>query len=372
MWWYFRSPVVPRAIDRDAIYRRRRFNPEDIELCVRWYITYRLSYRDLVAMMAERGVVVTHTTIMRWVVRYVPVYIERWDRWAKPVGRSWRVDETAISVRGQKHYLYRAVDKSGKTVASMLSDARTTQAAEAFFRKAVRATGSGWPEKINLDQYHASHKALRMLGEEDTRWRAVLVRGNRYLNNIVEQDHRAVKQRCASMLGFKSAERAAVTLEGIELAHRIRKRQFDMRTHGTDLVPGEASLKHLWAAALATGGQCSTPNEAEDPLTHQNSIVPFRRKADPSNQPRRIFPTKVCLGRGLYLHHMPNGSTYWRLRYRYERKCKNLALGHSPYVSIEMARAMQMAARRMLAAGLDPGLYKHEVRQAARPLAWAA
>ncbi|MFO1375821.1 MAG: IS6 family transposase [Steroidobacteraceae bacterium] len=206
---------MPRAIDRDAIYRRRRFNSEDIELCVRWYITYRLSYRDLVAMMADRGVRLTHTTIMRWVTRYVPVYIERWNRWSKPVGRSWRVDETSIAVRGQKHYLYRAVDKAGKTVASMLSDARTMQAAQEFFRGAVCASGSCWPEKINLDRYHASHKALQLLGEEDVRWQSVVVRGNRYLNNVVEQDHRAVKQRCAPMLGFKSGARAAVTLAGL-------------------------------------------------------------------------------------------------------------------------------------------------------------
>ncbi len=99
---------MTQAIERDPIYWCRRFQTETIELCVRWYITYRLSYRDLVAMMAERGVVVSHTTIMRWVLRYVPEFERRWTRYARRVNSSWRVDETAVSVRGGRHYLYRA------------------------------------------------------------------------------------------------------------------------------------------------------------------------------------------------------------------------------------------------------------------------
>jgi hypothetical protein len=90
---------MPRATARDAIYRGRRFSVEVIELCVRWYITYRLSYRDLAAMMAERGVAVTHTTIMRWVLRYVPEYEKRWARFARPVRSSWRMDETSVLIR---------------------------------------------------------------------------------------------------------------------------------------------------------------------------------------------------------------------------------------------------------------------------------
>ena len=85
---------MTKPIARDAIYRRRRFEAEIIELCVRWYITYRLSYRDLVAMMAERGLAVSHTTILRWVIRYVPEFEKRWGRWARDVHSSWRVDET--------------------------------------------------------------------------------------------------------------------------------------------------------------------------------------------------------------------------------------------------------------------------------------
>jgi hypothetical protein len=103
---------MTKPIVRDPIYRRRRFNAEIIELCVRWYITYRLSYRDLQAMMAERGIVVSHSTIL-WLSRYVPEFEKRWDRFARPVNTSWRVDETYIKVLGKWNYLYRAVDKHG-------------------------------------------------------------------------------------------------------------------------------------------------------------------------------------------------------------------------------------------------------------------
>jgi transposase-like protein len=126
------------AIERDPIYRGRRFQTEIIELCVRWYLTYRLSYRDLVEMLAERGVVVSHTTIYRWVQQYVPEFDRRWSRYAKAVHSSWRVDETAISVRGGHRYLYRAVDKCGKTIDSLLCEDRSVWAARAFFRKAVK------------------------------------------------------------------------------------------------------------------------------------------------------------------------------------------------------------------------------------------
>lgn len=238
---------MPEPTLRDEIYRRRRFPSETIELCVRWYVTYRLSYRDLVAMMAEQGIAVSHTTIMRWVQRYVPEYVRRWSRHARPVDTSWRMDETAVSVRGGKYYLYRAVDRHGKSVGSLLCANRDVAAATAFLRKTVDTAPEQWPRAINVDGNQATHRALRMLGEEDARWAGVLVRARRYLNNIVEQDHRAIKRRCAAMLGLKSFTTASVTLAGIELAHRIRKRQFAVTSPATR----PASLKQQWEYALA-------------------------------------------------------------------------------------------------------------------------
>lgn len=241
---------MPKAIARDPIYRHRRFTPETIELCVRWYLTYRLSYRDLVEMMADRGIALSHSTILRWVQRYVPEFEKRWGRYAKPVHSSWRMDETAVPVRGGSHYLYRAVDKFGKTVESLLCRDRSETSARAFFNKALK-TNQRRPRKLNIDGNAASHKALRSLREENPRdWRLVIIRSRRYLNNIVEQDHRAIKRRCAPMLALKTFRTAEVTLAGIELAHRIRKRQFRLGRAARWDWP----LKRLWARALAWDG----------------------------------------------------------------------------------------------------------------------
>src|SRR6202790_4835202 len=112
--------LMTKPLQRDAIYLKRHFDAEIIVLSVRWYITYKLSYRDLAAMMAERSVVVWHTTIMRWVIRYAPEFEKRWRRFSRSVGCSWRVDETYIAIKGNWHYLYRAVDKLGRTVDFLL------------------------------------------------------------------------------------------------------------------------------------------------------------------------------------------------------------------------------------------------------------
>ena len=178
--------------------------------------------------MAERGVMISHTTIMRWVIRYVPEFERRWGRFARRVGDSWRVDETYVSIKGKWHYLYRAVDAAGKTVDFLLRPDRGTAAAKAFFRKALATHHGRPPRKVTLDGHVPSHRALRLLTWQSWVWRDVRVRSSKYLNNIVEQDHRAIKRRCASMAGFKSFANAAVTIAGIELAHRIHKGQFSL------------------------------------------------------------------------------------------------------------------------------------------------
>jgi transposase-like protein len=239
---------MTKPIARDPMYRQRAFDADVIQLCVRWYITYRLSYRDLVEMMAERGVKVAHSTILRWVTRYVPEFEKRWARFSKPVGTSWRVDETYIPIKGKWHYLYRAVDKHGKTIDFLLRPDRGIVAAQAFFRKALASQAPRVPRKVTLDGHVPSHRALWLLRREHPCWRNVKVRSCKYLNNIIEQDHRVIKRRCASMTGFKSFVNAAITISGIELAHRIHKLQFSF---GRGRRRRGWSRKDEWAIALA-------------------------------------------------------------------------------------------------------------------------
>jgi len=135
------------------LFQGRHFNAEIVTLCVRWYVTYKLSYRDLVSIMAERNVDVAHTTILRWVQRYVPEFAKRWQRFARSVGTSWRVDETYIKLKGKWVYLYRGVDKEGQTIDFFLSEHRDIVAAKRFLQEAIEKRGV--PQKITLDGYAA-------------------------------------------------------------------------------------------------------------------------------------------------------------------------------------------------------------------------
>jgi transposase-like protein len=195
--------------------------------------------------MAERGIALAHTTILRWVQRYVPEFEKRWSRYARPVGDSWRVDETYIKVRGQWVYLYRAVDREGRTVDFLLSKRRDVMAAKRFFSQATRQ--HGMPRVITLDGYAASHRAVAKLKAAGTLPRRVRVRSCKYLNNIVEQDHRRIKQRIRPMIGFKRFDTATVTIRGIELAEKIKKNQFNLER----LVGKQATAPKTWAAVLA-------------------------------------------------------------------------------------------------------------------------
>lgn len=196
-------------------------------------------------MIAERGLSVSHTTILRWVQRYVPEFDKRWSRFAAPTGTSWRVDETYVRIRGRWAYLYRAVDASGKTVDFRLSPRRNVASAKAFFRKAVLSQRQ-FPETITLDGYAASHRAVRELQEQGWLPNLTKVRSSKYLNNLIEQDHRNVKARLGAMLGLKSFASAATTIRGVELMHRIRKGQFDLQALATQ---GQTPSK-IWAAVL--------------------------------------------------------------------------------------------------------------------------
>ena len=236
---------MPGFAPIDELFKGRHFDREIVVLCIRWYLTYKLSYRDLVGMMGERGIDLAHTTILRWVQHYTPEFLKRWQRYARPVGGSWRTDETYVRVRGTWMYLYRAVDKSGKTVDFYLSRKRDVQAAKSFLRKAMK--GQRVPTKITLDAYAASHRAVADLKASHELPKRVVVRSSKYLNNLIEQDHRRVKHRLGPMLGLKSYETARVVIGGIELAEKIKKGQFKIGKLGGRY----ATVAAIWQAALA-------------------------------------------------------------------------------------------------------------------------
>src|SRR5512147_642401 len=203
-------------------FKGHRFEKHIILLCVRWYLAYQLSYRNLEEMREERGVEVDHSNIYRWVQKFTP-QLEATCRKGKkrPVGRSWRMDETYIKIKGQWRYLYRAVDRDGQTIDFLLTAHRDKKAARRFFKKAVRQ--HGLPAKVTIHKSGANTAALEALIEETEA--TIVIRQSKYLNNVVEQDHRAVKRIVRPMLGFHAFRSARVTLQGIELMHMIKKGQ---------------------------------------------------------------------------------------------------------------------------------------------------
>jgi transposase-like protein len=197
-------------------------------------------------MMAERGLQLAHTTILRWVRRYAPEFIKRWYRFGRRVGRSWRVDETYIKVHREWVYLYRAVDAAGQTIDFRLSRTRDVDATKAFFSKAIRHQGRP-PLTITLDGYAASHRAVREMQTDGLLPKRTKLRSSKYLNNIIEQDHRGIKNRIRSMLGFKNFASAAITIAGIELLRRIHKNQSALNRLR---IKGQATPA-IWNAVLA-------------------------------------------------------------------------------------------------------------------------
>lgn len=190
---------------------------------VRWSVAYPLSTRHVEELMLERGVLVDHSTVNRWVIRYSPQLEEAFHRRKRPVWMSWRMDETYIRIKGQWYYLYRAVDQTGQTIDFLLTKHRDERAATRFLTKAIRRHGV--PEKITIDGSEANAAAIRSYNQEHGT--AIVLRQVKYLNNLVEQDHRAVKRVTRPMLGFKSFNAARHTLVGIELMHMLRKSQMD-------------------------------------------------------------------------------------------------------------------------------------------------
>ena len=209
---------------RPALFRGRHFEDVIILLCVRWYLRYSLTYRDLEEIRAERNLFVDHVTIWRWVQRYAPVLNQRIRREMRRPNRSWRVDETYVKVAGSWAYLYRAVDSGGETIEFMLSPNRDLMAAELFLRLALSGGGPR-PRVINVDGHPAYASAIAELKQTGELGRRCRCRTAPYFNNIIEQDHRFIKKRISASLGFRSVEGACRTIAGYEAMHIIRKGQ---------------------------------------------------------------------------------------------------------------------------------------------------
>ncbi len=216
-------------------FKGAHFAKDIILVGVRWYVAYPLSYRHVEELMEERGVPVDHATIQRWVVKYSPQLEEAFHRRKRPVWVSWRMDETYIKIKGQWYYLYRAVDKTGQTIDFLLTEHRDEQAAKRFLTKAIRRHGV--PEKITIDGSAANEAAIKSYNAEHGT--TIEIRQIKYLNNIVEQDHRAVKRVTRPMLGFKAFEAAQCTLAGVELMHMIKKRQMVVEEGAEGLTAAE-------------------------------------------------------------------------------------------------------------------------------------
>ena len=202
----FKGHCFPKAVILQAVYFKFRFS---------------LSYRDIEELLSIRGVKVDHATIQRWVFKFSPLIEKTLRKRKKPVGNSWRMDETYIKVKGEWKYLYRAIDKQGNTIDFLLTRRRNTVAAQLFL---IRAIGkNGIPTVINIDKSGANKQAIRVYNKRN--YAKIRIRQCKYLNNRIEQDHRFIKWRIQNMLGFKNFESAERTLSGIEVVRMLKKNQ---------------------------------------------------------------------------------------------------------------------------------------------------
>ena len=213
------------ALTTPSLFKWRHFAPEIILMAVRWYLRYSLSLRDVEELLAERGLEVDHTTIWRWVQRYAPEMEQRLRARGRPTNDSWRVDETYVRVKGKWIYLYRAVDSSGAALDFLLSDQRDAAAAKRFLGQMLRGEKYPMPRVINTDKHAGYPPAIQALKEEGVLPAGCEHRAVKYFNNVIEQDHRAIKRRVKASGHFRAFGSAAATLAGYEAMHALRKGQ---------------------------------------------------------------------------------------------------------------------------------------------------
>ncbi len=204
-------------------FKGRQHPGELIILCVRLYLRYPLSYEHVTELMAERGVEVDASCIWRWVQAYAPELNKRCRPHLRPVNKSYRIDETYIKVKGEEKYLYRAIDSTGQTINFLLTAKRDTAAAKRFLCRAIEASGNAMPRVMNVDKNPAYPAAVKALKAEGAIPRRVALRQCKFLNNVIEQDHRTVKKRVWLAKGYGSFQSAWRTIQGIETVHMIRK-----------------------------------------------------------------------------------------------------------------------------------------------------
>ena len=205
------------------MFKRHRYPKAIILQAVYFKLRFTLSYRDVEELLEIRGVKVDHSTIQRWVFKFSPFVESNMNKQKNVVGNSWRMDETYIKVGGKDRYLYRAVDKQGNTVDFLLTKRRMKGSAQKFLNKAIGNNGK--PRLINIDKSGANTQAIRIVNQYSLTFKKIRIRRVKYLNNIVEQDHRTIKRRIAITKGFKEFESAQRTLAGIEIINIIRKNQ---------------------------------------------------------------------------------------------------------------------------------------------------
>jgi len=215
-------------------FKGRHFQNDMIMQCVRWHLSYGLSYRDLEEIMEERGFRVDHSTIHRGVIHYSPLLLTEFRKRKRKSGGRWRVDETYLKVKGKWKYYYRAIDRDGETVDLLLTAKRDKKAALRFLTKAIGYNGK--PNLINIDKSGANIAAIKQYNlDAGSR---IKIRQCKYLNNVVEQDHRLIKRITKPMLGFKNFFCAQRALAGIELVRMIKKCQVRNQA-GTSKTPAE-------------------------------------------------------------------------------------------------------------------------------------
>jgi transposase, IS6 family len=236
------------AVVRGKEFKGRQFAAEVILWAVRWYLMFPISYRDLELMLMDRGVEVDHSTIFRWIQAYGAELEKRIRPHLRLSNGSWRVDETYVRVKGRWSYLYRAVDSRGQTIDFLLSAKRDAAAAKRFFRKALAQPHTVNPRTITVDKNPAYPKSVTEMKEDGELWRRSRLRQVKYLNNIVEQDHRRIKRLTRPGLGFGGFWTARRTLAGFEAMAMIRKGQIRNIT-GNDVRAQAGFIAELFKIA---------------------------------------------------------------------------------------------------------------------------